>query len=155
MAVLQHQQSRKIAFYLRGGVEYVFVPNSYYRWRLSSWLALANQYDPSEINRRVCYYHKLDRPFDVPEEALRMDQIPKKKATYYIDLRRILRHFPPSVRAYARFGDVTDVSTSPSFVKTRPIEEPNANSVLLRLNSIRHFRPIADPRHAKFSYDRF
>ena len=150
--IVQHQQLRKIAFYARGGLEHFLVPNSYYRWRLNRWLALANRYDRDEINRRVGYYNKLDNFFSLPSEAVPMHRIQKSKGTYLIDFRRIMRHFPPDVRTLSRFGDIRDVSASPSFVKTRPIDTANENSVLLRLNSIRHFRPIVDRlefRHKK------
>jgi hypothetical protein len=141
---LQHQQTRKIAFYLRGFLEHACVPKRYYRSRLAHWLELADRYDAAEINQRLAYYNQLEAPFNLPPEAVPLHRIPRKKATYLIDFRRILRHFPSDARTFARFGDITTVSAAPSFVKTRPIEGPNANSVLLRLNSIRHFRPISD-----------
>ncbi|NBB80756.1 MAG: lipopolysaccharide A protein [Verrucomicrobia bacterium] len=144
MNALKHQQSRKIAFYLRGFTEHFLVLDRYYRFRLKRWLARQNRYDRDEVFRRVNYYNKLDKPFTIPREALRIGQIQKEKATYLFDFRRIMRYFPADVRSYARFGDITDVSEVPSFVKTRPIDGPNENSVLLRLNSIRHFRPITD-----------
>lgn len=143
-SIWQHQQARKIAFYLRGYFERVCLPGGLYRSRLDNWLDLAEDYDPADVTPRVAYYNKLESPFTLPTEALPLRRISGKKATYLIDFHRVLRYFPKEMRTFARFGDIRDVSASPSFVKTRPIEEPNANSVLLRLNSIRHFRPIVD-----------
>lgn len=141
---MQNQQTRKIAFYLRGFLEHACVPKSYYRRCLAHWLELAGRYDSTEINQRLAYYNQLKAPFTLPPEAVPLHRIPREKATYLIDFRRVLRHFAEDVRSFVRFGDIRDVSAAPGFVKTRPIKGPNANSVLLRLNSIRHFRAIAD-----------
>lgn len=146
MIQLRHQQSRKIAFYSRGFAEHFFVPNAFYRRRLRAWLQIVDRYPPDAINRRVNYYNKLKSKFPIPHEALTITQIPKGKTTYFFDFRRILRHFPSQVKTFSRFGDKTDVTAVPGFVKTRPLGVANENSVLLRLNSIRHFRPIADSR---------
>lgn len=144
VASSKNQQARKIAFYLKGFCERYFVPAAYYRTRLDGWLKLADQYAPNEIKQRLAYYNQLDSPFALPPEAVPLNKIPRNKATYRIDFERILRHFPSDARTFARFGDIRDVSDAPAFVKTRPLGQPNANSVLLRLNSIRHFRPISD-----------
>ena len=37
------------------------------------------------------------------------------------------------------FGDLTEIPKIPSIVKSRPISNDNANSVLLNLNKVRHF----------------
>lgn len=144
MSFSKHQQIRKICFYMRGGLEHLFIPKIFYRVCLNRWVESAGQYDTDEVDYRVNYYNKLSHTLSLPEEAVTSNQIPKRKASYLIDFRRILRYFPADVRIFARFGDIRDVSAWPSFVKTRPIKEPNANSILLRLNSIRHFRPITD-----------
>lgn len=144
MTVFQHQQLRKVFFYLKGFLDHSLVPRQCYRNRLPAFLESAKNYDPAEIESRVDYYNKLSRQFAPSPDFLLLDQVPAQKTTYLIDFRRILRYFPADVRTLPRFGDIRDVSAAPSFVKTRPIEGANENSVLLRLNSIRHFRPISD-----------
>lgn len=141
----QHQQIRKIVFYARGFFENVLIPGAYYRTRLNTWLDSINRYDAETIAYRVNYYNRLREAFSTPPEAVTIKCIPKRKTTYLIDFRHVLRYFPPDFKSSVRFGDVTNVSKAPRFVKTRPIEGKNENSILLRLNSIRHFRPIHDP----------
>ncbi|WP_232526608.1 glycosyltransferase [Marinilabilia rubra] len=42
------------------------------------------------------------------------------------------------------FGDVTHCPEQPSFVKSRPVGKRNENSVVLKLNKIRHFMFVKD-----------
>ncbi|NMT19192.1 lipopolysaccharide A protein, partial [Vibrio parahaemolyticus] len=42
-------------------------------------------------------------------------------------------------------GDVTHIPNVPSFIKSRPIFGSNQNSVVLKLNQVRHFKFIDDP----------
>ena len=42
------------------------------------------------------------------------------------------------------FGDITHSPDVPSIVKSRPINENNQNSILLKLNKIRHFTYTKD-----------
>ncbi len=144
MSHLRHQKYRKFAFYLRGFFEYVFVPDVIYRKRILKWFDLTGNYDSEELEFRVNYYNKLDSRFSVPDKALALGQLPKKSKTYFFDLRRVLRYFPSLVRSYFRFGDIVDSNVVPGFVKTRPICDSNTNSVLLRLEGLRHFTPIND-----------
>ena len=42
------------------------------------------------------------------------------------------------------FGDVNFVPDKPSFVKSRPISNDNQNSIILKLNKVRHFTFVKD-----------
>ena len=108
MSHLRHQKYRKLAFYIRGFFEYLFVPDFIYRNRISKWFDLTGDYDSEELEFRVNYYNKLDSRFSVPDKALALGQLPKKSKTYFLDLRRVLRYFPSLVRSYFRFGDIVD-----------------------------------------------
>lgn len=46
-----------------------------------------------------------------------------------------------------QFGDVTEIPNEPRFVKSRPVrrDASNRNSVLLKLNSVRHYQFVEDP----------
>ena len=144
MSHLRHQKNRKFAFYFRGFIEYALIPDFLFRRRLEKWIISIDQYNSQELQYRVNYYNKLEHPFTVPDEAKVLEEISTKSKTYFLDLRRILRYFPPNLRSYFRFGDVDDINIKPGFVKTRPIEGSNANNVLMRLNSLRHFTPIKE-----------
>ena len=82
---------------------------------------------------------------DLPSSSFRLQDLPiRNKTSYYFDFRTVMRYFPKEMRIALRFGDVRDVTDYPRIVKTRPLGEVNENSVLLKLNSIRHFRKIED-----------
>ncbi|MCL4169108.1 UNVERIFIED_CONTAM: hypothetical protein GTU68_016287 [Idotea baltica] len=95
---------------------------------------------------RVNYYHKANQVTGIPQSAQRFcDLSIRQKTSYYLDLNRVMRYFPRNARISHRFGDVRDVSAFPRIVKTRPLGKNNNNSILLKLNSVRHFRKINDP----------
>jgi hypothetical protein len=151
MFLLENQRLRKLLFYSSGALEQALLPDLYFQKQLErklSRLSYLSRFSPKlyeDILTRVAYYNKLLLPADIPLEACRLAELSmRKKSSYFYDFRRLMRHYPKSVRTAQQFGDVRTVSDYPCFVKTRPIHEPNENSVLLRLNSIRHFRPITD-----------
>lgn len=146
MPLLENQRFRKFLFYGRGALEHSFIPDFHFRRQLSRKLSRLSQLDEEDILSRVAYCNRLKAPFDLPPEACRLGQLSMiKKSSYFYDFRHLMRHFPKSLKTAQTFGDVKTVSDYPRLVKTRPISGPNENSILLRLNSIRHFRPITDP----------
>jgi hypothetical protein len=62
---------------------------------------------------------------------------------YFFPLSAVLKHFNSELRFDYIFGDVTHEPAAPTFVKSRPIGA--ANSVVLRLNAVRHMRFVDDP----------
>ena len=141
----ENQRLRKFLFYGRGFLEHLLLPDSHFRRQLQQKLGSLNDGNQSRILERVRYYNKFERDVATPDSALRLDQLKSThKTAYFYDFRRVMRHFPKEMRIAMRFGDVRDVSGFPRIVKTRPIHEPHENSILLRLNSIRHFRPVTD-----------
>ena len=99
----------------------------------------------SDLQNRVDYYCKLNKPFSPSAKAASVATFKKTKSfVYYADTKRVVRHFPKNKRFDYVFGDVTDVPDTPSFVKSRPISEDNQNSVLLKLNAIRHYKFLSD-----------
>ena len=49
------------------------------------------------------------------------------------------RYFDPSLKMNFLFGDITHIPEIPSIVKSRPIMNNQENSVLFKLNKVRHF----------------
>ncbi len=116
------------------------LPDSFYRRKLPQKLAQLDHTHAEHILDRVNYYNRLDRPFTVGEDAISIGSFrDRRQTTYYFDLRDVLRHFDPRLRLYYVFGDLRTVPDKPSFVKSRPIGDHNENSVLLKLNTLRHF----------------
>ncbi len=100
------------------------------------------------ILQRVKYYNRLDTYFKLPKDAPSIEQFIKneKKKTYYFDLLEHLRYFDKKLQFSYLFGDITTVPQTPSFLKSRPIEADNKNSILMKLNKIRHFIFVNDTR---------
>ena len=53
----------------------------------------------------------------------------QKRTTYFFDLYNYLSYFPSFFRVRYKFGDITEEFTSPTIVKSRPING-NQNSQL-------------------------
>ncbi len=93
-----------------------------------------------DLLERVNYYCKLNTSFNPSNKATAISAFKKAKSfVYYADTKRVVRHFPGDKRFDYVFGDVTYVPKTPSFVKSRPISDENQNSVILKLNAIRHY----------------
>lgn len=110
--------------------------------------AQASAYEKKEISQRVNYYNKLNNQFKINKE-LPTHQVLKIKKTgswfYHYDLTMHLAPFTENSLFHYIPGDVQTIPNAPTFVKSRPISQKNKNSVLLKLNSIRHFNFIEDP----------
>ena len=103
------------------------------------------------IQMRVNYYNKInfkklpDRDW-IPTSSMK---IPNQGTVYFFDLKEYVRFYPSKFLVRFLFGDITKIPKSPSFVKTRPIKGDNENSVLFKLNKVRHFTYTND--RVKFS----
>ncbi|MEG3693586.1 glycosyl transferase family 90 [Vibrio coralliirubri] len=134
---------RKFKYYLSNGLQ-VLVPNTLRR-TLANSLIQATPLN-SYIRDRVDYYNKLDTPFKLPEsESTYVGEYKKiGGTTYYFDLHKVIKGFNPTLKFSYLNGDIRHVPEQPTFVKSRPIGSDNHNSILLKLNAIRHFTFIND-----------
>jgi len=100
------------------------------------------------IVERVNYYNKIETDFTLPKDAISIEDFIKKekKKTYYFDLLEYLRYFDKKLSFSYLFGDITTIPEHPAFLKSRPIEGDNENSILMKLNKIRHFIFVNDKR---------
>ncbi len=123
----------------------LLVPGSVLRAQLEPTLSRLDERDLPHVLRRLAYYNRVDGAFDLPATADRWRWSAfEKQRNYCFDLIEHLRHFDPSLRLHYRFGDDTEVPATPTIVKARPIAGDNRNSVLFKLNKIRHFRVVTD-----------
>ncbi|OLO04276.1 glycosyl transferase family 90 [Salinicola socius] len=153
-------KTRKLRFYA-GGIASLLVPDGLYRRRLDRLMASLSIEEMNAVLARVDYYNRLASPFDPGETAVRIDDFRyEKRSAYYLDAKQVMRHFDPDLRFAYRFGDVTWVADTPTVVKSRPIcrearpgrsmlpsqstRPRNANNLLLKLNSVRHFHFVDD-----------
>lgn len=125
-----------------------FVPKFLYEKSLQSKLNPNTTLDLSAIWNRVNYYNKLQRFADLNNDAptLKDFRIFKRPKTYRFDTYEYTRYFGSELRANFLFGDITYISKYPTIQKSRPINNLNANAILLNLNKARHFLFVKDKK---------
>jgi hypothetical protein len=128
------------------------MPAIIYRLRLRLIIAsLYYRQDKEYIEDRVNYYSKQFSIDNQDSSKWWKKQIGdfklkdcKVSTVYFYDTWEYLRYFDKRYRFNYVFGDVTHIPSQPSFVKSRPITDDNMNSVVLKLNKIRHFIFVHD-----------
>jgi len=139
-------RNSKLLYYFQA-VARGLVPSLFYRARLKKLMQSAVNYDQSYLASRVNYYNKLDHVHSLTSGTKIQDfQKPKKGSVYYYDTVQFLRYFKTSLSFNYLFGDITHVPDEPSIVKSRPVEGDNRNSIILKLNKVRHYNFITDSR---------
>lgn len=136
---LKHKNN-KFLYYSTGFARLLF-PRSLLNKKLLNKLKQADAFDENYLKYRVNYYNKLENQTELPPECIRLLDLKlgKKQKVYFFDTYEYIRYFDPELRASFLFGDIRDIPEIPSIVKSRPISENNHNSVLLKLNKVRHF----------------
>ena len=132
----------------------LLIPSIFYRNRAKRLLQqFPDRADKDYILDRVDYYNKLEgsqkliNPVSIKDFKLKdVDQ-----KVYFFDAYPILRSFPKHYQFCYAFGDVVEIPETPSILKSRPIADDNQNSILLKLNKVRHFVKIKKdkPFHQK------
>lgn len=134
-------KNSKLGYYLTN-LALTLIPASFMRWRAKRVLTQSTV--SSELQTRINYYNKHQTPFTL-SQAVDVAHFEKTGGSaYYFDLKKVVTCFSPSARFHYINGDVIDVPSEPSFVKSRPIDGDNAHSVLLKLNAIRHYQFVND-----------
>ena len=140
----------KLFYYLGGYLRLIF-PLLKNRNNYINRLLKKFNNEKNYIKMRVNYYNKInykkspDRDW-IPTSSMK---IPNQGTVYFFDLKEYVRFYPSKFLVRFLFGDITKIPKSPSFVKTRPIKGDNENSVLFKLNKVRHFTYTND--RVKFS----
>ncbi len=133
----------KIFFYISSGIRSL-TPNFIYQLKLKYWLkndSLLNESFKDRLNYYVS--PKINtRPQD-DWVSLKNYKRPKTGSMYYFDLLKYLKYFPSNKKLKYKFGDVTENFDEPTIVKSRPINH-NGNSVIMKINALRHFNFITD-----------
>ena len=127
-----HKNMHKASYYLKGYGK-TFMPGFFGRREARQLLAEFERMDNAsrtEILRRVNYYNKLTTAFTPGDSVPTGKEFNSagKSASYYVDYSRFLSCFPKSWRASYLLGDISE----------------NANSILLKLNQIRHYYFVKD-----------
>jgi hypothetical protein len=127
----------------------LLLPQRLCEWKRKLFL---NKYFPKynsiDLHYRCNYYNKLKQTSPLSEKAQQLSQHKLKNSNfskvYFFDAYEVIRFFPKCLRWVFKAGDITDLQKEPTIVKSRPIGENNENSVLLKLNKIRHFIFVKD-----------
>lgn len=136
----------KLYYYITNGVINL-IPKFIFEKRLNYWLKKANQYSQEEIKDRVEYYCSFSKNSRINSSFIEIQNYkrPKKHSIHYFDLKKVIRYYDKKLKIAFKFGDVTENQEYPTFLKSRPIKH-NGNSVLLKLNELRHYNFIKDER---------
>lgn len=142
-------KNNKLLYYLKV-LAWQFMPSGFFRLRLPERLKKLDTLTKTERNLiflRVNYYNKLQtvKPL-LAGIMLGKLRLPKKQKAYYFDTQEYTRYFNTQYKANFLFGDVTQVYPEPTIVKSRPINKHNENSVILKLDKLRHFNFVTDSR---------
>jgi hypothetical protein len=138
-------QRNKAIYYLKNGFLDI-LPRSFFNNKLDLLFSLQKKYPEKSILERVNYYNSSNENSTIKEGISLKDVIKKNhKSMYYYDFMKIGRYFNQNLKVSFTFGDVDTNVESISFVKSRPINH-NGNSVLLPLDSLRHFYFIKDSK---------
>ena len=143
--ITKNFKNNKFLYYLNGFISLI-LPKFIYRNKLDKILSSIPHKKLEYIIRRVNYYNKIDKKAQSNSDWERLSnlKIKKKGKTYFFDTYSLTKYFSQSLKANFLFGDINYVPSQISFVKSRPINSENHNSILLKLNKVRHFLFIND-----------
>lgn len=157
--IIESEMKNKFLYKLRSGKNPKFVyysinlfrqmvPKFIFQMRLRSKLkAASRRKDFDYISQRVDYYNKLSSGVKLPESASRLaDHKMGKQKVYFFDTYQYTRWFSDSFTWGFCPGDVTFVPEYPSIVKSRPLVDDNENSVVMKLDKVRHFIFVNDKK---------
>lgn len=134
-------------YYIYNGVS-VAVPNSIHWFRMNFRLrGVERRKDYGYILDRVNYYNRLDHPVVVGDKLTLREFVAKRRSylsRYFYDTFSVIKGYDKSLPITPLFGDITTIPPIPSIVKSRPIVGDNRNSVVLKLDRLRHFLFLKD-----------
>lgn len=138
-------RNNKFLYYLTNSTR-LLIPSLFYQVRLNAKLSQLKNLDVAYINYRLEYYNSLNNKTQLNSNSITLSdfKLTKKHKTYFFDTYLYTRYFDKNLQIHHTFGDITDIPATPSIVKSRPIHGDNKNSVLLKLNKIRHFQFVVD-----------
>ena len=140
-------KNNKFLYYLKNYIKQL-IPSFFFQKKLHFQLNKfeeINTNEKEELLLRLNYYNQLKEKHILSKDAQKLSEIKLQKnhKTYYFDLQEYARYFYPHLRGHFLFGDVTKIPEEPGLVKSRPINNQNTNSIILKWNKIRHFTSIS------------
>lgn len=138
---------RRVGYFTGNHIRY-FMPDWMIGFRLDR--RAVSDKELEEIDARASYYVRLSdgwkgKQFDSIRIAdFKYPRGKDKHLAYFFDLYPYVRKLPPEYRFAFYNEDMDEECGVPTFVKSRPVCHGATNSVLCRLNSLRHFRFVKD-----------
>ena len=143
MKRLLQDRNNKFAYYLAGHFKRLY-PKSLLSLDLDKMQESIKDFDVKAAQDRVDYYNQIQAPFFLKKDVGRIADISRQHGVYSLDLMEYTRFFPQEFQLSYVFGDVTSIPHMPSLVKSRPISDNNHNSILMKMNKVRHFYFVKD-----------
>jgi len=138
---IDFNKNSKPIFYIKSVINFL-TPSLFFQKKLTNTLQKGST--ESKLIQRVDYYNKT-KTFKLSGREKTIKEFYKeKKKTYFFDLLRYLKYFNQKFKIAYLFGDITHIPNEPTIVKSRPINGDNTNSILMKLNSVRHFIFVKD-----------
>ena len=149
---------RKLLYYLYHTPIVYFFPSIISRLRLKN--ILNNSFQEEYIQSRVRYYFKKTSNFRVSNKGKNLSELfwnqffKNKQNSHFIDFYMLLQFFDKKNKVDFIYSTKNYIDSSiarkhppyPTFVKSRPVGFNNQNSILLKLNQIKLFHFIKDPK---------
>lgn len=140
-------KDNKFPYYFSNALS-MLIPGFVYRSQVKRLLSTLTEAEKQYCLERVNYYNKCQQSFSVDcreRSYAKVGEFKKTKGwTYFFDTRQVIRYFPSEFAFNYINGDVTHIPNVPSFIKSRPISDDNQNSIVLKLNQVRHFKFVDD-----------
>lgn len=132
-------------FYVKNICRYL-IPKFVYESLLTKKLGLIKLYDKDYVLNRVNYYNKLATNFNLDDTSCTFSKFSLKgqPSKYFYDFREYIVYFKKDNKFQFIFEDIVRIPDIPTFVKSRKISNNNGNSVLLKLDKLRHYRMVKD-----------
>jgi hypothetical protein len=140
-------KNNKPFYYVKNHIRRL-IPTLVYESKLQNKLAKIDNFDREYIEMRVNYYNKLSKSTPLSDKAITLSELKLGNTfkVYFFDAYEFTRYYSQKLKAFFVFGDVIHVPEEPSIVKSRPIHADNVNSVVMKLEKLRHFLFVKDKK---------
>lgn len=150
--LLHNGKNSNFMYFLKAYIR-EYTPKCFFRMFLDKELRkLDKRADRDYIIQRVNYYNKLssDCQYDSEDWAKKAVEICHQPMTrqkvYYFDAMEIAHYFSGKLKWVLLSGDITHVPDVPTIIKSRPLVDNNQNSVVLKMEKVRHFLFVDDKK---------
>lgn len=148
-------KNNKIGYYCLNYIRQ-YIPLFFFRKTMPKKISCLNNMDANYVYQRVNYYNRLNAIKSMDASFIDMRSFKRnfRKNVYFFDAFEYLRYFSKNMKFAPLFGDITHIPDIPCITKSRPIKGNIENSVLLKLEKVRHFLFLKDNNSFENKYNR-